>query len=470
MKRNVDMLNGPIFKGVLSFAFPVILTNLLQILFNTADMVIVGQYCGSIAVAAVSTTTSLTHLIVNFFIGISVGTGVAVARAIGAKNDDDVYRTVHNAIPTAVICGGLISLIGVIFTPTFLEWMGTPADVLPLSSVYMRIYFSGMIFNMVYNFSASIMRAAGETRLPLYFLSFAGVINVVLNIFFVTALNMNVAGVALATSISQAVSAVLAVIALTRRADNCRLILKKMRIYKKQLLTVLRLGLPAGIQSSLFAVSNVIIVSSINSLAKDAVLAGVIANEKVIISGNGAAQSLEGLVSSFTGGFYTTQLNYIGQNAGAQNFKRVRKIYFSCLSCMVLVVMSISSLVYQCKYPLLALYITDSPEAIAYGIKRMGYITCMYFLLGSMDSSTGALRGLGFSLIPMFITLIGACAFRIIWVYTVFQIPAYHTLDCLYLSFPISWVLTFLVQFTIFQALTIKKVKTQNILPQRSVT
>lgn len=457
MRRNVDMLNGSIFKGILSFAIPVILTNLLQILFNTADLIVVGQYCGSLSVAAVSATTSLTHLIVNFFIGFSVGTGVAVARSLGGRQFDTVRRTVHTALPTAVVCGGLISLIGVVFAPTFLQWMGTPENVLPLSSLYMRIYFSGMIFNMVYNFSASILRAAGETKLPLFFLTIAGVVNVGLNIFFVTFFHMNVAGVALATTISQAVSAVMAVIALTRRTDACRLLLKDMRIKAKELLTIIRLGLPAGIQSSLFAVSNVIIVSSINSFGSEA-----------IISGNGAAQNLEGFLSSVTGGFYTTQVNYIGQNSGAHNFKRVRKVYLTCLCCMATIVLVLSGLIYLFAEPLLSLYITDSAEAIAYGIVRMTYINLFYVLLGLMDGTTGALRGLGYSLIPMFITLIGACGLRITWVYTIFQIPQYHTLGCLYQSFPLSWILTFSVELIIFLIIVNKKEKAEKPMLQRS--
>ena len=366
MRRNVDMLNGPLFKNIVRFVVPVILTNLLQILFNTADMIIVGQYCGSISVAAVGATSALTHLIVNFFIGISVGTGVLVSRSIGAGDNTTVHRAVHNAIPTAIVCGGLISIAGVFFAPTFLRWMDTPADVLPLSSLYMRIYFAGMIFNMVYNFSASIMRAAGETKLPLYFLSFAGVVNVGLNVVFVTALNMNVAGVALATTISQAISAILAVIALTRRSDNCKLIFKKMRFYKAQLLQVLRYGLPAGINSSLFALSNVIITSSINSF-----------NNAALLSGNGACANIEGLLSSITSGFQTTQINFIGQNSGAQNYKRVRKIYFTALCTMILTIAVASSLIYLFRVPLLSLYITDSPEAILWGVKRMLYIPCL---------------------------------------------------------------------------------------------
>ena len=441
----------------LCFVVPVILTNLLQILFNTADMIIVGQYCGSISVAAVGATGALTRLIVNFFIGISVGTGVLVSRSVGAKDNETVHRAVHNAIPTAIVCGGLISITGVLFAPTFLQWMGTPTDVLPLSSLYMRIYFAGMIFNMVYNFSASIMRAAGETKLPLYFLSFAGVVNVGLNVFFVTVLNMNVAGVALATTISQAISAILAVTALTRRTDNCKLILKKMRFYKTQLLQVLRFGLPAGINSSLFALSNVIIMSSINSF-----------NNQALLAGHGAAGNLEGFLSSITSGFQTTQMNFIGQNSGAKNYKRVRKVYFTGLFAMILTVGTSSALMYLFREPLLSLYLTDSQEAMLWGFKRMYYIGYFYILLGCMDNTTGALRGLGLSLTPMFIALIGACGLRILWIYTIFQVPAYHTMDSLYTSYPVSWIVTFTALSVPFHYIVTKRAKAQNTLPQRS--
>lgn len=458
MKRNIDMLNGPLFKGILSFAIPVILTNLLQILFNTADLIVVGQFCGSLSVAAVSATNSLTMLIVNFFIGFSVGTGLSVARSIGAQQKDAVSRTVHTAIPTAAICGGIVSLIGVLFSPTFLKWMDTPESVLPLSSVYMRIYFSGMIFNMLYNFSASILRAAGETKLPLFFLTASGVLNVILNLFFVIVLKMDVAGVALATTISQAVSAVLTLMALIRRTDDCRLIPSKMRIYSKELATVIRLGLPAGLQSSLFAIANVLIVSSINSFNSDA-----------IISGNGAAHSLEGLLSSLTGAFSTTAINFIGQNSGAHKFDRVKKVYFTCLGCMTGVVFTTSLLIYLLREPLLSLYITDNPEALNYGIIRMCYISNFYFLLGLMDTTTGAIRGLGYSFVPMVITLMGACGLRILWIYTIFQIPKCHTLACLYQSYPVSWIITFLVESIIFLIIVKRKENSKNLLQQRSI-
>ena len=455
MKKKIDMLEGPILSGILRFAIPVVLTNLFQLLFNTADMIVVGQYCGSVSVAAVSATSALTHLIVNFFIGFSVGTGVCVAHALGGHKDDTVHRIVHTALPTALICGSLLSIIGVFFAPTFLVWMGTPENVLPLSSVYMRYYFAGMVFNMVYNFSASILRAAGETKLPLYFLTIAGVVNVGLNIIFVTQFNMNVAGVALATTISQALSAVLAVTALIRRTDTCRFIPKKMRIYGKELLSIVRNGLPAGIQSSLFALSNVVIISAINSF-----------NSSALLSGHGAAGSLDALLHAITGGFMTTATNYVGQNAGARNYKRVKKIYYTCMASMAPVVITVGLTFFIFAKPLLSLYITDSAEAIHYGIVRLTYLGLPYFLLGLMDISTGSMRGLGYSLSPMFITLMGACGLRILWIYTVFE--KFHTLESIYISYPISWIVTFAVLTTLFHIAIAKKNKTLKTQAQRS--
>ena len=458
MKKNVDMLNGPVFSGMLRYAIPVILTSLMLTLFNTVDLIVVGQYCGSICVAAVSATSALTNLIVNFFVGFSTGTGVSVARATGAKNADVVHKLVHTAMPAAAICGGAISLIGIIFAPTFLQWMDTPANVLPLSSVYMRIYFSSMVFNMVYNFSASILRAVGETKLPLFFLFIAGVINLSLNIFFVTVFKMNVDGVALATAISKIVAATLAVTALARRTDACQLIFKDMRIYPKELLKIIKHGFPAGLQSSLFALSNVFTASAINSF-----------DSQAVISGNGAAQNIQGMMKCVTSGFYTTATNYIGQNAGAKNYKRVRKVLFSCLACSASVVITITLIIYGLSKPILGLYITDNPEAIQYGIIRMTYMTLPYFLLGLMDVATGALRGLGYSFVPMIISLMGACGLRILWIHTIFQIPQYHTLPVLYQIYPISWFLTFFVSFVLFLFLLRKKQKIENTLPQRSI-
>ena len=302
----------------------------------------------------------------------------------------------------------------------------------------MKIYFSGITFTMVYNFSASILRAAGDTRSPLIFLSLAGVINVCLNVVFVTRLHMNVAGVALATVISQAISALLVVIVLMRRTDACRLCLRKMRIYPIQLMKILRIGLPAGIQSSLFSISNVMIQSSVNSFGD------------VFMSGNAAAMNIENFVYIVLNAFSQTTVNFVGQNVGAGQYHRVRKTISICLVSVAATGVAIGGLIYGFSPQLLSIYITDSPEAIAYGVLRMGIICLPYFLCGMMEVSTGALRGMGASLLPMAISVIGVCGIRITWLLTIFRIPAFHTPECLYLSYPITWGVTFAVQLAAF--------------------
>lgn len=437
-KSQMDMLHGPLLRNIIFYTVPIILTSLLQLLFNAADLVIVGQYRGSVSVAAVGATGSLTGLIVNLFIGLSVGAGVVVAHARGAREAEVVHRAVHTAIPAALICGVVLTVVGVIFAGTFLEWMGTPADVLPKSTIYMQIYFGGMTFTMLYNFCASILRALGDTKSPLLYLSFAGIVNVGLNILFVTQLGMDVDGVALATAISQAISAVLVLGALMRRKDESRLQLSKMRFYKPQLLKMLRIGLPAGIQSSLFSISNVAIQSSVNSF------------EKIVMSGNAASQNIEGFVYASMNAYHQTAVNFVGQNVGAHQYKRVKKILWCCLGCVLVTGLGLSLLIYAFGNPLLSIYITDSAEALSYGMLRMTWLLLPYFLCGLMDVSTGALRGMGASTVPMIISILGVCAFRVGWVATVFQIPQYHTPESLYLSYPISWVLTFIAQMIAF--------------------
>ena len=439
MKRSIDMTQGPLFTSMISYTIPIILTSLLQLLFNAADMIVVGRFCGSISVAAVSTTGALTNLIINLFIGLSVGVGVSVAHALGSKQHVIVHRIVHTAIPTALIGGIFLTLVGVLFSDDFLKMMETPENVLPLSTIYMRIYFCGMTFNLVYNFSASILRAAGDTKSPLIHLTFSGIVNVVLNVFFVTVFHMNVAGVALATAISQFISAILVVRTLIKRTDACKLQLKKLKFYPPQLLKIIKIGLPAGIQSSLFSISNVIIQSSINSFGSSA-----------IISGNGASGNIEGFIYVIMNSFHQTAVNYVGQNLGAHRFDRIKKIVLYCLIDVTVCGIVFGPLARFFGESLLALYITDSLEAIQYGLIRLTYMAIPYFICGIMDVSTGGLRGLGASITPMIVTILGACVFRIVWVYTIFQIPAYHTLESLYLSYPLSWALTFLVQIILF--------------------
>lgn len=437
-KLNKNMLDGPLLPNILLYTVPIILTSVLQLLFNAADLMVVGRFCGSISVAAVGSTNSLTNLMVNFFIGLSVGAGVTIAHGLGGHKFEAVHRTVHTAIPTALVCGGILTLVGMIFCKYFLRLMGTPADVLPLATVYMRIYFAGVTFTMLYNFCASILRAAGDTKSPLVYLTFSGIINVVLNLVFVILLHMNVAGVALATTVSQAISAFLVMRTLMRRTDACKLYLKQMRFHKIQLMKMLRIGLPAGMQSSLFSISNVIIQSSINSFGG------------ILMSGNAAAYNIEGFIYASLNAFHQTSVNFIGQNAGARQYKRVYKTLWICLLSVTAFGLAIGYAGYHFGPQLLSLYITDSQEAVAYGLMRLSIVCIPYFICGMMDVTTGALRGLGASLTPMLISVLGVCGLRIGWVYTIFQIPQYHSPQSLYYSYPISWAITFVIQFIAF--------------------
>jgi putative MATE family efflux protein len=445
-----DMLSGPLLPSIVSYTVPIILTGLLQLLFNAADLVVVGTR-GEIYLSAVGATNAITNLIVNLFIGLSVGAGVTMAHAMGCRDQQAIHRTVHTALPTAFVGGVVLTVVGIALSETLLRWMETPETVLPHATRYMRIYFGGMVFNMVYNFGAALLRAAGDTRGPLVYLTIAGVANVVLNMIFVLVFGMTVDGVALATIISQGISAVLVVRALMCRTDAARLILKKLRIYKPQILKIVRLGLPAGIQGSLFSISNVLIQSSINSFGE------------VFMAGSTAAGSIEGFVYVTMNAFHQTALNFTGQNMGAGQYHRVRKILLICLASVSVMGLAVGGSAYLLREPLLGIYIVDSPNAavaIAAGAERMLYVCIPYFILGLMDVTTGVLRGLGSSLTPMIISVLGVCGFRIAWIYTVFA--SHHTPGTLFVSYPISWALTFVIQFAAFLWIYRKYVSSQN--------
>ena len=435
---NLNMLSGRLFGSVVRYTIPIMLTGILQLLFNAADLIIVGRFCGRVCVAAVGATGSLTSLIVNLFIGLSVGTGVTVAHALGAGDHTSARQAVHTALPVALLCGVVLTAVGVACSGTFLGWMGTSEDVLPLSTRYMQIYFAGIVFMLVYNFCAAILRAAGDTRSPLLFLTIAGLINVLLNVALVVALNLNVAGVALATTISQAISAILVLITLMRRTDDCRLCLTKLRVYPPQLRKMLRIGLPAGIQSSLFAISNVLIQSSINSFGS------------VVMSGNAAAQNIDAFVYVTLNAFHQTALNFVGQNIGARQYRRARQVVWVCLGSVLVTGLVLGSAVLLLGKPLLSIYIPDSPEAVGWGIVRLSCLCLPYSICGMMDVSTGALRGMGVSVIPMLVCILGVCGIRIAWICTVFQIPACHNPQWLYYSYTVSWVVTFTCLFVSF--------------------
>jgi len=441
----IDMCNGPLLKKMLIFTVPVILTGILQLLFNAADLIVVGRFGsnGSNSVAAVGATSSLCNLIINFFIAGSMGSGVAVAQAIGSKNDKDLYKCIHTAIPIALLSGLILSVIGICFSKSFLIMMSTPDEIIDLSALYMRIYFSGIIFSLLYNFGASILRAIGDTKRPLIYLILAGFINVALNILFVTVFNLDVAGVALATVISQFVSATLVLGALMRRNDNCRLFIFKIRFYSSALKKILKISIPAGIQSVIFSFSNVLIQSSVNSLSH---LNGFVA-------GNAAASNIEGFVYIIMNSFYQTTINFTGQNIGAKKYDRVKKIFRIALVSVSIVGLISGLTVFFFATPLLKLYIIDSTDAVKWGIVKLGWVCAPYFLCGIMEVSTGVLRGMGKSIIPMIITIFGVFVIRNGWVLTIFQIPKFHNPHILYCAYPISWIFTFLVQFIAFMVI-----------------
>lgn len=447
--QSESMRSGPLLPNIIRYAVPVMLTTLIQLLFNAADLAIVGQFCGSVSVAAVGNTGSLTSLFVNCFMGLSVGAGVMVAQGLGRQDSTAVHRTVHTALPAALISGLALTVLGVVLCEPFLRLMNTPENVLPLSALYMRIYFCGITFNLVYNFCAAILRAVGDTKSPLLFLTLSGLVNVVLNVVFVTVVRLDVAGVALATTISQALAAVLVVWALLRRRDECRLELGKIRIYSKQLRQMIRIGLPAGLQSSMFSISNMTIQSAINSFGD------------VFMSGNSAATSIEGFLGATVTCFHQAALNFIGQNVGAGQYKRVRQTLWLCMLCALTTGTVFGFLAYTFGPQLLHIYISDSPEAIAYGMVRIATNFLPYCLYGFTEVTSGSLRGLGMSVVPMVISLIGICGVRILWINTVFMIPQFHTPRCLYISFPLSWGVTAAVQLTAFLVICRRRARTQ---------
>ena len=432
------MLEGPLLPSVIRYTIPIVLTSVLQLFFNAADLVVVGRFCGSVSVGAVGATNSVTALIVNLFVGLSVGGGVAVAHGIGSKNERQISEAVHTVVPLALIGGVVLTIVGVTLSRPMLVLMGTPADTLPLSVLYMKIYFCGIIFTMTYNFSAAVLRAAGDTRSPLIFLTSAGVVNVILNLIFVTIFNMNVAGVALATTISQGIAATLVVRALMKRTDACHLELRKMRINKYQLKKIVRIGLPAGVQSSMFSISNVVIQSSINSFGA------------IFVAGNAAASNLESFLYSSINAFSQTTVNFVGQNVGARQYRRANKTVWICQCCTLVVGLVLGILMYVFGETLLGIYISDSPEAITYGMMRFSRVAVLYFIMGILDVTVGGLRGYGQSFGPMLISIMGICGVRVLWVFTIFQIPAFFNPQWLYMSYPISWTVAFVAQMMLF--------------------
>ena len=448
-RYEIDMTQGALLPKVLMFSLPLIASGILQLLFNAADMVVVGRWAGKECLAAVGSTGSLINLMVNVFIGLSVGGSVAVAKSFGANDPQAVHRSVHTAMTLAIIAGVVVGLAGFIFCRPLLKMMDNP--VLDLATTYMKIYFLGMPFNMIYNFGASILRAVGDTKRPLIYLTIAGVVNVILNLILVIVFHMNVAGVAIATVASQAVSAVLVVICLMRSHGVVHLDLKELRIHKKQLIDIARVGLPAGLQGSLFSISNVLIQSSVNGFGE------------VVVAANSAGGNLEGFVYTSMNAIHQAALTFASQNLGAGKIKRVRRSVWVCVGTVAVIGLLFGNLMLAFGRPLLSLYL-DDPTAIDlatgvtvldYGVKRLSWMLPLYCLCGLMDVMVGTLRGVGYSIMPMIVSLTGACLFRVVWIMTVFAMNP--TLDVLYASYPISWALTFGVHLLCYLFIARKK-------------
>ncbi len=434
----LDMTTGALLPKMLRFALPLMLSSVLQLLFNAADVAVVGKYAGDDCLAAVGSTSSLINLLTNLFLGLSIGANVLSAKYYAAKETGRVQKVVHTAVTVSLLSGLVLTVIGVCFAPFFLELMGSPDGVLELASVYLRIYFLGMPAMMLYNFGSSLLRSKGDTKRPLYFLTLAGVINVVLNLIFVIIFQLDVKGVALATIISQYVSATLILLCLVKEKDEAfRLVLKKLGMDKSSLLLLIRIGVPAGIQGVVFSLSNVVIQSSVNSFGE------------IFIAGSSAASSIEGFVWVSMNAFHQAALTFTSQNIGAKKYSRINKILVCALGCAIFAGAVFGNLAYRFGRPLLSIY-TDTSAPIADGMLRLGVVCTTYFLCGMMDTIVGSIRGMGFGTMPTIVSVIGACGLRLVWIATIFQIDRFHTPRMLFISYPVSWGITFLAHLVCF--------------------
>lgn len=430
------MCNGPLLPKIVAFSIPLILSGVLQLLYNAADVIVVGRYTGSTALAAVGSTGSLTNLIISLFMGLSVGTSVVVAQYYGAEKWEDVSRTVHTAIAASIISGLLLGVAGIVMAKTLLTAMDTPEDVLGQSTLYMRIYFAGMPASMVYNFGGAILRAVGDTKRPLVFLTISGIVNVILNLVSVIGFKMGVAGVALATIISQVISAALVVRCLMHIHGPCRLKPKEIKIHPDKFWEIMKIGLPAGIQGAIFSISNVLIQSSVNSFGS------------VVMAGNSASANIEGFIYVAMNALYNAALTFTGQNVGAQKYKRIWRILGICAALVSIVGIGLGMLAVGFGEFLLGIYAPGDAEVIKYGMVRLTMIASIYFTCGLMDVFVGMLRGMGTSLVPMLVSIFGVCGIRIVWIFTVFAHQ--RDLETLYASYPISWVITAAAHFICF--------------------
>ena len=431
----MDMTTGALLPKMLLFALPLMLSSILQLLFNAADLVVVSRFAGDNAMAAVGANGALINLMVNLFLGLSVGANVLAARERGAGMMEDLNRTVHTAMLLSVVGGVVLIFVGLVGAPMLLRWMQAPAEILDQAVLYLRIYFLGMPANMVYNFGAALLRSVGDTRRPLYYLSIAGVINVVLNLILVIVFHLDVAGVGIATVASQLVSAVLVVRCMMKDSGDIRLELRSLRIYGDKLKTILHVGLPAGLQGTLFSLSNTVIQSTVNGFGE------------IVVAGNAASANLEGFFYCAITATTQASLSFTSQNMGAGRRDRLPRIVLTASGILTVFMMGVAVVCNVWGADLLGIY-SKTPEVVAAGLTRLLILGTTYALCGYMDILSGSLRGMGYAMMPMIVSLLGACGFRLLWVSTVMQIPAYHTIRVLFSAYPISWGLTGMVHLT----------------------
>ena len=436
LKKNnkIDMTEGPILGKMLLFAFPLMLSGLLQLLFNAADIIVVGKFAGDTALAAVGSNGAMINLIVNLFIGLSIGGNVLCARYFGARREKDVVETVHTSMSLAFLSGIVLTVIGLLFSIPLLRLMATPEKVLNLASVYLKIYFLGMPAQMVYNFGAALLRANGDTKRPLLYLTISGFINVALNLYFVIVLHMDVKGVAIATIVSQYTSAILIVLCMMKEESLIRLDLKKLCLKKDKVIQIVKIGIPAGLQGIMFSISNMVIQSSVNGFGE------------IAIAGNSAALNIEGFVYIALNAFGQAGMSFTSQNVGAGRNDRLKPIMIRAMASISVMGAIIGLLLHFFGEAVVGIY-TDTPETIAMGMLRVSMVCVPYMIDGWMDGMGAIIRGLGYSFAPMIVTMLGVCVFRVVWLATVFKIPKYHTLECVYISYPISWIITVIIHF-----------------------
>ncbi len=442
-KKRIDMTSGPLLGKIILFTIPLMLSGILQLLFNAADVIVVGQWAGTESLAAVSSNGPLINLVVNLFIGLSVGANVVVARAIGAENIEKSERAVHTAVLLSIVSGLFVAVFGWLMTPVLLKLMDVDPEVINKSSTYVRIYFLGAPAALLYNFGAAILRAKGDTKRPLFFLIASGIINVGLNLLFVIVFDMDVAGVALATIIAQAFSATAVVICLIKEKDYCVLRLSRLR-FTREIIDIARVGIPAGVYSTFFALSNMIIQSSINGFGK------------TVMAGSSTAGNLEGFVYTSMNAVYNAAITFTGQNYGAKKYKRIGRVMLCCIGTVVVVGLFWGGLM-SIFAPFFARLYSPEADVIAIAVERIRTIVPVYFLCGIMEVFVGVLRGMGYSLLPMCVSFVGACLFRVLWVFTIFA--AHTSLPILYASYPISWIFTSLANGCIFAFLYVRLLK-----------